>query len=175
MRAQGLRSPLVAMSASVLSQEREECLRAGMNDFLPKPFGRSDVQALLARHLGGRWNAEPPAGAAQGSRVFDRARALEACQGSLEVLHRLSQVFLERLAAQLPALRLAAGAGDAETLRREAHAVKGAALNLHAAELAELASAMEAEAMAGRTDQAARQAAELEEAAGRFRQAVSQG
>ena len=63
MRRAGVRAPLVAMSASVLSQEREQCRKAGMSDFLPKPFRKSDVQGLLARLLGGKARA-PGAGVA---------------------------------------------------------------------------------------------------------------
>ncbi len=175
MRRAGVRAPLVAMSASVLSQEREQCRKAGMSDFLPKPFRKSDVQGLLTRLLGGRARAdaaaktgapaaeapaaEAPAAEAQAAeaaaavadpRVFDEQKALAACLGDRGMLERLLAAFQSALGRQLPAIRQAAGGGDALRIRQEAHAVKGAALNLHAGELAERAAALEEAAQAGR-------------------------
>jgi HPt (histidine-containing phosphotransfer) domain-containing protein len=147
-----------------------------MSAFLPKPFGRSEVQELLGRFLAGRLRPLPePVPRAEGGPVgvFDRERALGACPGSQEVLQKLLEVFLERLASPLAAIRRAAGEGDAEGLHREAHAIKGAALNLHAAELAGLASRLESEAKAGGIEPAARLVPLLEQAAGRFREAAA--
>ena len=42
----------IAMSASVLSFNRDEAFAAGCDDFLPKPFRESDLIARLALHLG---------------------------------------------------------------------------------------------------------------------------
>jgi CheY-like chemotaxis protein/HPt (histidine-containing phosphotransfer) domain-containing protein len=178
MRSQGVRAPLVAMSASVLSQEREQCRKAGMNDFLPKPFRKSDVQELLARYLAGRFRAEAtPESAAAGEpgRVFDQEQALAACLGDRAVLARLLGAFLAKLQEQLPAIRGAAGSGDAEKVRQEAHALKGAALNLHATELAEQAAALEAAGNAGRLAEASALLPRLEEAARRFRETAPAG
>jgi len=178
MRSQGVRAPLIAMSASVLSQEREQCRKAGMNDFLPKPFRKSDVQELLARYLAGRFRAEAtPESAAAGEpgRVFDQQQALAACLGDRAVLARLLGAFLAKLQEQLPAIRGAARSGDAEKVRQEAHALKGAALNLHAAELSEQAAALEAAGKAGRLAEASALLPRLEEAARRFRETAPAG
>ncbi|MNF02410.1 Signal transduction histidine-protein kinase BarA [compost metagenome] len=45
----GARVPIVALTANALEGDREACLGAGMNDYLAKPFKRSDLQALLQR------------------------------------------------------------------------------------------------------------------------------
>jgi two-component system sensor histidine kinase/response regulator len=182
MRRAGVRAPLVAMSASVLSQEREQCRKAGMSDFLPKPFRKSDVQVLLDRLLGGKARA-PGAGAATASGdgatpspgapdVFEPTRALAACLGDQAMLSRLLEAFLSGLDQQLPAIRRAAEAGDARQVRQEAHAVKGAALNLHAAELAERAAEMEEAGKAGRLEEIIALLPGLEVAARRFRMNV---
>ncbi len=46
---------LIAMSASVLSFNRDKALEAGCDDFLPKPFRESDLIAKLAMHLRLAW------------------------------------------------------------------------------------------------------------------------
>jgi CheY-like chemotaxis protein len=41
--------PIIALTAAALVTEREEALRAGMNDFLTKPIDADKLQAALQR------------------------------------------------------------------------------------------------------------------------------
>jgi hypothetical protein len=50
------RTPIVALSASAMADERERCLEAGMDDFLAKPFRAEELQARVAR-----WRRPEPA------------------------------------------------------------------------------------------------------------------
>jgi CheY-like chemotaxis protein/HPt (histidine-containing phosphotransfer) domain-containing protein len=45
------RVPIVALTANAMTGDRERCLTAGMDDYLSKPFKRSDVTAVLRRWL----------------------------------------------------------------------------------------------------------------------------
>ncbi len=47
----GVRVPVVAMTAAALEGERERCLDAGMDDFLTKPVDAAAVDAVLTRWL----------------------------------------------------------------------------------------------------------------------------
>ncbi len=107
--------------------------------------------------------------------MFESAQALAACLGDREMLERLLTAFLSGLDQQLPAIRRAAVSGDAQRVCREAHAVKGAALNLHAAELAERAAELEAAGKAGRLADISALLPELEAAACRFRATAQVG
>ncbi len=42
---------IIALTANSLPGDRELCLKAGMNDYLAKPFQRSDLVRLLERYL----------------------------------------------------------------------------------------------------------------------------
>jgi len=56
----GKRTPVVAMTASVLVEDRESCFRAGMDDFLAKPFSLEEFRAMLDRWTVGTRQARMP-------------------------------------------------------------------------------------------------------------------
>ncbi|WP_426142747.1 response regulator [Pseudomonas sp. DWP3-1-2] len=43
--------PIIALTANALQGDRDACLQAGMNDYLAKPFKRTDLQQVLQRWL----------------------------------------------------------------------------------------------------------------------------
>jgi len=46
------RPPIVALTANAFAEDKQACLEAGMDDYLAKPFDRSDLASLLARWCG---------------------------------------------------------------------------------------------------------------------------
>jgi CheY-like chemotaxis protein len=52
------RVPVIALTANAMEGDRDRCIAAGMDDYLAKPFKRSQLWAILSS-----WIA-PPSGAA---------------------------------------------------------------------------------------------------------------
>jgi CheY-like chemotaxis protein len=50
----GVAPYIVALTANAFKEDREECLRAGMNDYLPKPIQFTLLKDLLKRVANGR-------------------------------------------------------------------------------------------------------------------------
>ncbi|WP_083876559.1 ATP-binding protein [Ideonella sp. B508-1] len=64
--------PIIAMSASVMAEDRQRCLDAGMNDFVAKPFEPEELCAVLLR-----WTRERRTDAGRSALEGPRTEALD--------------------------------------------------------------------------------------------------
>ena len=129
-RATGRRTPIVAMTASVMKGYREECLAAGMDGYVPKPIRREELIAAMAAAVPGLLLAgarvAPPAPIPEEPATFDAARALAAVGGHAVVLREMARLCLEDDAPRLfQQLREAAAQRDFAGLEHAAHGIKG--------------------------------------------------
>ena len=70
-------------------------------------------------------------------------RAVQEFEGDKEFLMEVLEGFLGNVGTQIGTIRRAISDGDAETVRREAHSIKGGAANLTADALSEIAFELE--------------------------------
>jgi CheY-like chemotaxis protein len=71
---------IVAISASVFKEERENVMRAGLDDFIRKPYRTNEIFDCLTRNLGVRFICEEETDGAQAS------SSLKACAGAIAAL-----------------------------------------------------------------------------------------
>jgi CheY-like chemotaxis protein len=55
LRARGVKTPVVALTANAFEDDRRACLEAGMDDFLVKPLSPEALRAALGRWTGHGW------------------------------------------------------------------------------------------------------------------------
>jgi len=67
--AEGRRTPIVAMTANAMPDDRQRCLAAGMDDYVAKPIEQRELADVLQRWLAPRIRAADPAAAASASRA----------------------------------------------------------------------------------------------------------
>ena len=150
------RVPILAMTAHVSDDSRQKCREVGMNDVVGKPLRRKTFLAAVDRWMksNGKPAVVPPAAADAGDEKepsnngdpIDLKRAVYEFAGNKEIVHRMTTVFLENVGQQIVKMREAVKHGEAEVLWREAHAIKGGAVNLAAQPLADAAARIEKEA-----------------------------
>lgn len=119
-RATPNKTVIMAITASIAPRDREKCMAAGMDDYLPKPLKADMVAAMLSKHFP---SAEMPVpGPVEGGK-FDYAAAL--ANADAEVVGLIAAMFLEQAPAHLRKMRWAWEADDLAILQRQAHAMTG--------------------------------------------------
>ena len=96
--------------------------------------------------------------------VLDRAAALSRVGGDLDLLKEIAALFLDEYPRELDEIRRALAAGDAGTLERSAHGLKGSVANFGAAAAVDAAFQLEQLGKAGKLDRAPQALAALERA-----------
>lgn len=143
--------PVIAMTAHVLDEERRECLAAGANDHLGKPFRPDALLARLADWLPAakviRGAPLPtPAEAAPAERppVIDARAGIERFAGREDKYRNWLERFRSDWQDGAARLRRHAAAADHDAFARETHALKGLAGSLGLMQLNATCAAVEA-------------------------------
>jgi PAS domain S-box-containing protein len=146
-RKDGLRTPIIAMTANAMRGDREKALDAGMDDYVPKPVRREDLDAVLERWVA-RSPSEPegeplkdllgePSGDPLDSSVLADLRELEG-DGEPDLLFELAEMFASDSTLRIEAMKRAIAKGEPATVKQMAHALKGSSSNMGARRMASL-------------------------------------
>ena len=150
------RARIIALTANALKGDRERCLAAQMDDFLPKPFVLSQLKQILLRNLiTSPGAAEPTLSPTAAPAVFDPVK-LEQLVGDLgmENVCEVAWSLLADLRGQAARLQQLSARGEREELAQVAHSLRGITAMLGLDRLTVLLGEMEYSAQGQQPDPA---------------------
>jgi len=153
----GSHTPIIAMTAHAMKGDRERCLEAGMDDYVPKPIS-SEALANAIRNL----IKDKPQPIEKEDTVdedtqpfFDKDALLKAFDNDMEFLKEVIDMFIADYPDMLKNITTAIESKDAPGLQRTAHALKGMLGNFQAESSAQKAYALEKMGSNGQLENAA--------------------
>jgi len=149
-------TPIIALTANAMTEDREKAFAAGVDDYLSKPVFVGELEASLRRVLSGSMAVANLAAATLQDRalqsgmpdeVLDRSIADELSRirgsGDADLFSELADQFLQQMPVWLRELEAAARDNDTRSVRRQAHRLLGLCRQIGAERMAVLCARLE--------------------------------
>jgi PAS domain S-box-containing protein len=128
------RLPIIGMTASTMSADRQRCFDAGMEDILPKPFSKAALNEML-----GKWLSSDAAPVTGASGISERVKSLvpidtsvfdelwQSLQWRMPAMHKIYDSFLTTTAETLELLNTLPTSRNFAEAGRRLHSLLGSA------------------------------------------------
>ncbi len=157
----GKHVPIIAMTANAMKGDREQCLAAGMDDYISKPVHSAHLYAIIEKYADLHPLRDPAApdtpqpheSQPAADAPFD-AEAFRSSIGDVGLMRELITVFFEDAPRLMTDARLALTQRNAGALHHAAHSLKGMVGNYSAAPAFRAVSALSDSTRAGKLKKA---------------------
>lgn len=138
-------SVIIAMTANAMKEDREHCLKAGMDDYISKPIDPDELFGTIEKWIKVKTDYQtkknepviieaPPEqdSCLSSESPVDMKSAMKRFGNDREFYREMLMEFLNYVPHQLSSLEKALEEGNGAIIKKEAHSIKGAAGNLSA-------------------------------------------
>ncbi len=154
----GPRIPIIAMTANAMSGDREQCLKAGMDDYISKPVSKDKIIEALQKWGGtkiikiDKKVIMQATSSSEDEKIFNYEEALSRYGGDNDILKTIINIYLEDTKERLGKIAFSFKENDFDTVSRIAHSIKGGASYIGADILRNIAYEIEAALKKGKSE-----------------------
>ncbi|MFC1891923.1 response regulator [Thermodesulfobacteriota bacterium] len=155
--------PIIAMTAHAMRGNREQCLEAGMDDYLSKPVTPQALATMIEKWLPKKKDVNqenkdikaeeaPVMTGQEAALVFDKEALMVRLMDDEDLAKTVIEGFLVDMPKQISGIKLFINQSNSEQAGNQAHKIKGAAASIGAELLCEVAIEMENTGKTGDTE-----------------------
>ncbi len=133
--------PIIAMTADAMAGDREKCINAGMDDYLPKPVSPHAMADMLEKWLPADKESKEDEHCFDDDSVherketekvpiFNKTTIMTQVMDDQELYQEIIDIFLQDTPLQIKELKKCLELDDADGVQMRAHSIKGASANV---------------------------------------------
>jgi len=147
IRSQNNSIPIIAMTANAMPEDREQCLEAGMNDYISKPIEPQIVRSVLMHWVADTLKSKDEVKVCneqdEKTSIFNYKLFMKKMMDDKEMVHEILQAFVETTPAMIAELSTSINEADANEINIKAHSLRGSAAQLICTDLSDQAKEIE--------------------------------